>query len=125
MSGRSVAPPRPTRKTFIRLKIGDHAILAPSRRRGDVHPERPPYPPRGVRCDGLLFLVRPLGDDSCDLAPPGDEPAAGLRELMFLTVVDESRVADVGTIADRPAAYRPDSSGVEHVEDPGDLGTAG
>ena len=39
---------------------------------------------------------------------------------MDLPVVDESRVADVGTIADRPV-YVPDSSGVEHVEDPATL----
>ena len=46
------------------------------------------------------------------------------RKLKILTVVDESRVADVGTIADRPV-YEPDPSPLEHVEDVGDLGTAG
>jgi hypothetical protein len=35
-------------------------------------------------------------------------------------VVDESRVADVGTIADRPV-YEPYGAAVEHVEGPDDL----
>ena len=39
---------------------------------------------------------------------------------MFLTVVAESRVADVGTLADRPE-YEPGGAAVEHVEDPDDL----
>jgi hypothetical protein len=39
-------------------------------------------------------------------------------------VVDESRVADVGTIADRPV-YEPDGSALEHVEDPDDLNADG
>jgi hypothetical protein len=93
------------------------AILAPSRRRGDVRPETHLYPPRGVRCDGLLYLVRPLSDDSCDLAAGDADPAAGERERMFLTVVDEDHVADVGTIVGRPV-YEPDPSPLEPVEDP-------
>lgn len=86
------------------------AILAPVRPPGRLRPEEHIYPPRGVRCDGRLYLVRPDVDDSCDLEPRGSGDRA-----MLLTVVDLARVADAGTIADEPV-YRPDGSGLEHVD---------
>ena len=58
--------------------------------------------------------------------PVADEDEVGdvEHELTDLTVVDESRVADVGTIAGRPV-YEPGGAVVEHVEDPDILGTPG
>lgn len=67
-------------------------------------------PSRAVRCDGRLYVVRPDTDDAFNC---GDGP----DDAMYLTVIDEVHVADAGTIADLPV-YRPDWTGVEHVEDP-------
>jgi hypothetical protein len=80
------------------------AILVPGQGHGFLDPRCHLYPSRGVRCDGLLYLARPSGSD--------EDHADGGR--MELSIVDESRIAEAGTIADLEV-YRPDWSPLEHV----------
>jgi hypothetical protein len=101
------------------------AILAPIDAFGPCDPEKHLHPSRGVRCDGKVYLVTPDQPDAnvFSAMPTSDKYGAADAAVMHLHVVDESRVADVGTIADRPA-YEPYGAALEHVDDPGDLGTA-
>lgn len=88
------------------------AILSPTPdHRGD-RAEKRYWPSRGVRCDGRLYVVRPISFD--DGARIGEKSSGG-GNAMALTVLDETSIADVGTIADVPT-YQPDWSAVDHLD---------